>query len=44
VRRVPALASYIVGRICGGKIVEHWSVVDMARVLQAVGVLRMPPA
>jgi steroid delta-isomerase-like uncharacterized protein len=31
-------------RVRDGKIVEYWSVVDVARVLQQVGVLPGPPA
>jgi steroid delta-isomerase-like uncharacterized protein len=31
-------------RIRDGKIVEYWSVVDVARILQQVGVLPGPPA
>jgi steroid delta-isomerase-like uncharacterized protein len=37
-------AGITVHRIRGGKIVEYWSVVDMARVLQQVGVLPTPSA
>jgi steroid delta-isomerase-like uncharacterized protein len=33
-------AGLVVHRIRDGKIVEYWSVVDMARVLQQVGVLQ----
>jgi len=33
----------VIHRIADGKIVEYWSVVDMARVLQQVGVLPAPP-
>jgi predicted ester cyclase len=32
-------AGIVIHRIADGKIVEYWSVVDMARVLQQVGVL-----
>jgi predicted ester cyclase len=32
----------VIHRIADGKIVEYWSVVDMARVLQQVGVLPGP--
>jgi predicted ester cyclase len=32
-------AGIVIHRIVDGKIVEYWSVVDMARVLQQVGVL-----
>lgn len=34
----------VIHRIANGKIVEYWSVVDMARVLQQVGALPPPPA
>lgn len=37
-------AGIAVHRIRDGKIVEYWSVVDMARVLQQVGVLPPPSA
>jgi steroid delta-isomerase-like uncharacterized protein len=37
-------AGIVIHRIAGGKITEYWSVVDMARVLQQVGVLPGPPA
>jgi steroid delta-isomerase-like uncharacterized protein len=37
-------AGITVHRIRDGKIVEYWSVVDMARVLQQVGVLPTPSA
>ena len=33
-----------VHRIRDGKIVEYWSVVDVARVVQQVGVLQPGPA
>ena len=36
-------AGIAIHRITGGKIVEHWSVVDMARVFAQLGVLE-PPA
>jgi predicted ester cyclase len=36
-------AGMVIHRIADGKIVEYWSVVDMARVLQQVGVLPAPP-
>ena len=35
-------AGIVIHRIADGKIVEYWSVVDMARVLQQVGVLPGP--
>jgi steroid delta-isomerase-like uncharacterized protein len=37
-------AGIVIHRIADGKIVEYWSVVDMARVLQQVGVLPGPGA
>ncbi len=37
-------AGIVIHRIADGKIVEYWSVVDMAGVLQQVGVLPSPPA
>jgi predicted ester cyclase len=33
----------VIHRIRDGKIVEYWSVTDIARVLQQVGVLPGPP-
>jgi predicted ester cyclase len=29
-------------RVCDGKIVEYWSVVDVANILQQIGVLPGP--
>ena len=37
-------AGIAIHRIRDGKIVEYWSVVDVARILQQVGVLPGPPA
>lgn len=34
----------VIHRVRDGKIVEYWSVVDVARILQQVGVLPGPPA
>jgi predicted ester cyclase len=37
-------AGIAIHRIADGKIVEYWSVVDVARVLQQIGVLQGAPA
>ena len=34
---------FVVHRVRDGKIVEYWSVVDVARILQQVGVMPGPP-
>jgi predicted ester cyclase len=34
----------VIHRIRDGKIVEYWSVVDVAHVLQQIGALPGPPA
>jgi steroid delta-isomerase-like uncharacterized protein len=37
-------AGIAIHRVRDGKIVEYWSVVDVARILQQVGMLPAPPA
>jgi predicted ester cyclase len=37
-------AGIVIHRIADGKIVEYWSIVDIARVLMQVGALPAPPA
>jgi len=37
-------AGIAIHRVRDGKIVEYWSVVDVARILHQVGVLPAPPA
>ena len=34
---------FVVHRVRDGKIVEYWSIVDVARILQQVGVMPGPP-